>query len=117
MKEIRRRAPTTVEAARLKKAMAEESRPEVVAENREQIRLYLAAQHQSGSIAQRVIQLLKRRKDEQLLTLIDLQERTGINSGNLSRLLNSDEPNVTLETVERIADALGCRVLVSLSEK
>lgn len=111
---IRRRAPTEAEKERIRKAIAEESRPEVMAATREQVRKLMAKTTPRGTTAQRVIDLLRHQKDEQKLTLADLQERTGINSGNLSRLLNADEPNLTLDTAERLATAMHCSLNVTL---
>jgi len=111
---IRRRAPTETEKVRIRKAIAEESRPEVIAATREQVRKLLAEKKKRGTVAQRVIDLLRQQKDQQKLTLADLQERTGINSSNLSRLLNSDDANLTLDTVERLATAMHCDLHVTL---
>jgi len=111
---IRRRAPTEAEKVRIRKAIAEESRPEVIAATREQVRKLLAEKKKRGTVAQRVIDLLRQQKDQQKLTLADLQERTGINSSNLSRLLNSDDANLTLDTVERLATAMHCDLHVTL---
>ena len=110
-----RRKPTEAEKIRLRKAIAAESKPESIAANVAKIqKLRAAKQQHSGSIAQRVLDLLRQRKDAEHLSLNDLQARTGIDSGNLSRLLNSDEPNLTLETVERLATAMHCTVHVTL---
>jgi len=86
----------------------------VIAATREQVRKLLAEKKKRGTVAQRVIDLLRQQKDQQKLTLADLQERTGINSSNLSRLLNSDDANLTLDTVERLATAMHCDLHVTL---
>ena len=111
-----RRKPTEAETLRLRRAIAEESKPESVAANVAQIQRIRAAKKatRSSSVAQRVLDLLRQRKDDEHLSLNDLQARTGIDSGNLSRLLNADEPNLTLETVERLATAMHCTVHVTL---
>ncbi len=109
-----RRKPTEAEKIRLRKAIAAESKPESIAANVAKIQKLRAAKRQSGSIAQQVLDLLRQRKDAEHLSLGDLQARTGIDSGNLSRLLNADEPNLTLETVERLATAMHCTVHVTL---
>ena len=41
------------------------------------------------------------------ISLTDLAERTGIDKGNLSRMENSMNANPTLETLQRIARAIG----------
>ncbi len=47
------------------------------------------------------------------LSLKDVEERTGINKSNLS-LLENGKGNPTLETVRRIAEAIGRRVLITV---
>jgi len=109
--------PTPAMEARIRKAVAEEERPEVIAANKargRQIFLEKEAEDARG-IAQRLLSLLRERRQQQQLTLADLQERTGIHRSNLSRLLDEDsEPNITLATVTRLAEAMHCRVNVSL---
>lgn len=114
MSNIRRRQPTDPEKARIRKAIAEESKPEAIAANRAKIQKLQAGKQRSGTVAQHVLDLLRKRKDDEHLSLSELQARTGIDSGNLSRLLNADEPNLTLETVERLATAMHCTVHVTL---
>ena len=114
MSNIRRRQPTEAEKARIRKAIAEESKPEAVAANRAKIQKLRDGKQRFGSVAQNVVDLLRKRKDSEHLSLSELQDRTGIDSGNLSRLLNADEPNLTLETVERLATAMHCTVHVTL---
>lgn len=114
MSNIRRRQPTEAEKARIRKAIAEDTQPEAIAANRAKIQKLRAESRRLGTVAQRVVDLLRKRKDEEHLSLSELQARTGIDSGNLSRLLNADEPNLTLETVERLATAMHCTVHVTL---
>ncbi len=47
------------------------------------------------------------------LSLRDVEERTGINKSNLS-LLENGKGNPTLETIRRIAEAIGRRVLITV---
>ncbi len=114
MSNIRRRQPTEAEKARIQTAISEESTPQVIAENEAKIRRLRASKRSGGTVAQHVIGLLRKRKAEEDLSLSELQARTGIDSGNLSRLLNADEPNLTLETVERLATAMHCTIQVTL---
>ncbi len=110
----RRRAPTAAEAERIRKAIAEESRPEVMAANRAVGQRLLAQKQQAATAAAEVLAQLLAEKERQQLSLSDLQERTGIGRSNLSRLWNQADPKVTLETVERIAAALHCKLRVTL---
>lgn len=53
---------------------------------------------------------LKRERERLGLTLAQLEERTGIDRATLSRLENGRAMNPTMNTVRRIAEALGKRV-------
>ena len=61
---------------------------------------------------------LRAAREEQNLSLNDLQERTGIDRAHLSRLLSeSGGPgNPTMQTLERLAAACGKRVVLSLQD-
>lgn len=54
-----------------------------------------------------VLALLKQERERQKLTLAQLEERTGISQAALSRLENGKSPNPTIDTIYRIAAALG----------
>jgi hypothetical protein len=54
-----------------------------------------------------IMQELKEARAKARLSLADLAERTQIDRGYLSKLENLQQGNTTLETVSRIADALG----------
>ena len=75
-----------------------------------------------GKLAkQRILlkQLLKTLKEErrrQGMSLADLKERTGIDRGSLSKLENDPDPNVTVNTLLRYADALGKAITVQLED-
>jgi len=53
---------------------------------------------------------LKEARAEAKLSLADLAQRTEIDRGYLSKLENMQQANTTLETVTRIADALGLEI-------
>src|SRR4051794_156938 len=53
---------------------------------------------------------LKEARAEAKLSLADLAQRTAIDRGYLSKLENMQQENTTLETVTRIADALGLEI-------
>ena len=113
-----RRKATPEEEERVRKAQEEESRPEAIAANRAYARQLLAERRalQQQSLATETLQLLLQERHRQELTLSQLEERSGITSGNLSKLWNLDEPNVTLATVERIANAMNVKVRISLEQ-
>lgn len=58
--------------------------------------------------------LLKRERQRQKLTLAELAKRAAIDQAALSRLETASHGNPTLDTVYRIADALGKRIQVKL---
>lgn len=45
-------------------------------------------------------------RNEQKMTLPELAEKSGLSKGLLSKLENTDEPNPSLETLQKIATAL-----------
>ena len=53
---------------------------------------------------------LKEARAKAKLSLADLAERTAIDRGYLSKLENMQQANTTLETVSRIAEALGLEI-------
>lgn len=103
---------TAAEKARLTTAIEEER--QAIPANREQGRRLRAEYVKAVSAAKEVLNLLLALKEQRHVSLAELETRTGITRGNLSRLWNNSEPNVTLETVERIAAALQCRVKIEL---
>ena len=113
-----RRKATPEEEERVRKAAEEEDRPERIAANRTYARKLLAERRalQQQSLATETLQLLLQERHRQELTLSQLEARSGITSGNLSKLWNLDEPNVTLATVERIANAMNVKVRISLEQ-
>lgn len=65
------------------------------------------------NVVRQVIGKLRQVREEQGLSLTDLEERTGMTRANLCRLENEGR-NVQLRTVERYARALGCRIEIQL---
>ena len=53
---------------------------------------------------------LRQAREDAGLSLADVQERSGITRGNLSRIENLKGPRPTLATLERLAKAVGCRI-------
>ena len=74
--------------------------------------------HPSDSIAslEDALVLLRAERLWQQLSLSDIQERTGIERPNLSRLENEVEANPTIATLVRYAEALGKRLLIVLDD-
>jgi hypothetical protein len=60
---------------------------------------------------------LKATREALGLTLADIKARTGMEEGNLSRLENAPNPNPTIETLTRYADAVGKELVISLVDK
>jgi DNA-binding XRE family transcriptional regulator len=54
-----------------------------------------------------VMTQLRQERERQGLTLADMANRTGIDQAALSRLENGRTPNPTLDTLRRVATALG----------
>jgi hypothetical protein len=61
--------------------------------------------------------LLKATRESLGLTLADINARTGIEKGNLSRLENAVNPNPTIDTLTRYADAVGKELIIELVNK
>jgi DNA-binding phage protein len=57
---------------------------------------------------------LKREREARGLTLTEVAERSGIDKSNLSKLENDPQPNPTLDTLSRIAQAIGVRLAISV---
>ena len=57
--------------------------------------------------------LLKAERQALGLSLSDIEEKSGIGRAALSRLENEAEPNPTVVTLTRYAEALGKRLVVS----
>ena len=61
--------------------------------------------------------VLKATRENLGLTLTDIKARTGIEKGNLSRLENAPNPNPTIDTLIRYADAVGKELVIELIDK
>ena len=61
--------------------------------------------------------LLKDERVRQGLSMADIQQRTGIDPPNLSRLENDADANPTIATLTRYAEALGKKLLIVLSDQ
>jgi hypothetical protein len=63
------------------------------------------------------VEILKTTRETLGLTLADIKARTGIEKGNLSRLENTPNPNPTIDTLIRYADAVGKELVIELIDK
>lgn len=63
-----------------------------------------------------LIQALRAKREESGLSLNDLRETSGISRARLSRIENQLDTNPTVGTLDRIAEALGLRLLLTLAE-
>jgi DNA-binding Xre family transcriptional regulator len=80
----------------------------------------LVARHHQRTAAldqlQGLLQELKAAREAKGLSLADLTERTGMDRSALSKLETGQRPNPTLETLVRYAEAVGKRLVVSLTD-
>jgi DNA-binding Xre family transcriptional regulator len=59
--------------------------------------------------------VLKAEREAQSVSLSELQRRTGISKSALSRLENDPNPNPTVSTLLRIAEALGREITITIT--
>ncbi len=62
------------------------------------------------------MQLLKREREARGLTLTEVAERAGIDKSNLSKLENDINANPTLETLFRVARAIGVKLTIGVQD-
>jgi DNA-binding XRE family transcriptional regulator len=111
MKRITRDRQLTPEEAAKYKAIREQvaaELPELVARHHERV----AALDQVDEL----LRQLKSAREEKGLSLADLTELTGMDRSALSKLETGQRPNPTVETLVRYADAVGKRLVVSLTD-
>jgi DNA-binding phage protein len=63
------------------------------------------------------VEALRCERTSQGLSLQDIKERSGFSRSSLCRLENDIEPNPTISTLMRYADALGKRLVITLEER
>lgn len=79
----------------------------------------IARHHERIAALDQVDELLKQLKaarEEKGLSLADLTDLTGMDRSALSKLETGQRPNPTVETLVRYADAVGKRLVVSLTD-
>jgi predicted transcriptional regulator len=64
-----------------------------------------------------VVELLKAERAAQGVSLSSLEERTGMSRAAICRLENLEEANPTVATLNRLADALGKKLVIALTDK
>lgn len=106
---------TPAERERFERAVAEEQAAK--AANIQAARAQLPRLVSRYQEAVAIVRQLREAREEAGITLADLEQRTGIRKSVLSRLENSRAPNPTLATLQRYAEALGRRIVVSLAAK
>jgi DNA-binding phage protein len=100
------------EIRRISEQILREEKAELSAMAREAFKEYDAAKAELA----RAAELLKAERTKQGLSLTDIEGRTGIHRAALCRLENLVEANPKIATLERIAQALGKRLIVGLED-
>ncbi len=105
---------TPAEQDRLRRARkeAEQDKPRILASARQ------AKAHHDAALAQvrETIRAFRAEREAQGLSLADVRERTGFGRSALCRLETELEPNPTISTLLRYADALGKRLVIRLED-
>ena len=65
------------------------------------------------NLVRQVIAQLREHREQQGLSLADMEERSGMTRANLCRLENESR-NIQLRTLDRWARALGCRIEIKV---
>lgn len=106
----RDRRLTAEEAAKYKaiRAQVAEDLPDLIARHHER----MEAEYQ----LQQLLNQLKAAREAQGLSLADVTERTGMDRSALSKLETGQRSNPTFATLTRYAEAVGKRLVVSLTE-
>ncbi|MGL4550946.1 MAG: helix-turn-helix domain-containing protein [Gemmataceae bacterium] len=111
MKRITRDRPLTPEEAAKVKALREQIAHEVPE---------LIARHEQrmGTPEQfkELLSLLKAAREAKGLSLSDVTDRTGMDASALSKLETGQRPNPTVDTLVRYAEAVGKRLVVTLTD-
>ncbi|MBC7967233.1 MAG: helix-turn-helix transcriptional regulator [Fuerstia sp.] len=103
---------TPTEGQRMQRLQAELDlgKDEIIANARKQLDAH-------DAMISKLLTDLRTAKEQQNLSLNDLQTRSGIDRAQLSRLFSqSAGTNPTLQTLERLAAACGKRVVLSLQD-
>lgn len=103
-KKAKRRQPTDAEMQRWREGIKEEEkhRDQTVAQAREM--------RDAARLSREIIEQLRSERERQGLSLADLKARTGMSREAINRLENDAAPNPTMQTLVRLANALGVRL-------
>jgi DNA-binding phage protein len=94
------------------RAEIEQDKPEILRKAKQ----YKQETDAARATLQEALQTLKQERCSQGLSLADIQERTGIERPNLSRLENEADANPTITTLIRYAGAMGKRLMIVLAD-
>lgn len=97
----------------LREQIDREERDEIIAKGKMLFKQRRAAEAELS----RAAELLQAERQSQGLSLSELQERTGIGRAALCRLENLVDANPTIDTLNRIAEALGKQLVIGLQDK
>jgi len=100
------------EVKRIREQILRDEKAEITARAREIFAEVDAAQIELA----RTAELLRKEREAQNLSLADMQNRTGISRSALCRLENLTDSNPTVRTLEKLARALGKRLIVGLQD-
>lgn len=67
-------------------------------------------------LLKQVLKALREERERKGISLAELNERTGLDRGSLSKLENDDDPNVTINTLLRYAEGIGKTILVEIGD-
>ena len=102
-------APEEAKKLRAVRRKIEEELPELVARHHERERV--------REDLRKLLEQLRNAREKNGLSLTDLMQRTGMERSALSKLETGQRPNPTIETLERYAEAVGKRIVVTLADR
>jgi hypothetical protein len=97
-----------------------EVRKEIEAERPQITKLALKAKREyeaAQAELTRAAELLRAEREKQGLSLADMQQRSGLGRAAICRLENLVDANPTIGTLDRIAEALGKRLVIGLEDR
>jgi len=119
MKRKARRA--TIELSAAKQAKLNRLQDAILREEKADLSLAANAFRRQQRAAEveltRAAELLRAERQEQGLSLADLHEKTGISRAAICRLENLVDANPTVATLDRMAAALGKKLVIALQDR
>ncbi len=106
-------AEKLLELRQVRETIDREEKPELLVKARSIRRQHEAAQAELA----RAAELLKDERLAQGLSLADIHQRSGISRAALCRIENLVESNPTIDTLDRIAKALGKQLVIALQNR